>query len=325
MPPTASQEHGGLHSRLGLAKDFLGLSEGELLSLSELAPKEILGLTVEADVTTAIPLDVYSGVILEALFASRTLSGLVPFVAEDISGKPGNTVQVPYINRRALPVSVSAGGTVAAVATTTGTYTVSMTKYAARDRVDKEVLEDQHILTAEGIFRNMAEGGGEKVDQILYDALIAATPAAGNTKTLAVAGTLTDIYDKIVECRAGMKKNKGIKPSHVIVHPDVEAQALKDTSEGIKHESIVVRDGQLLSIAGMVCIVTPLANANAATVGMVQATLLDARRCIAEGWKRRPTFETDRILSSDQIDLAMFFRYGVAVCDTAALGLVKNP
>lgn len=283
---------------------------------------ETLGLTTAAGVADLVPADVFSELALEAVYAERQLAGVISATAEDLTAEAGSTVQVPYISRRTLPSSVAAGATVTAANTSVGTYSISLTKYGDRDTVQREVWEDQKIFDREDFVLNIARAFAEKVDDLCFDEL--ETAAAGSSKTLAVAGTLTDVYDKIVECKAAMKKLK-YKPGDVIFGPDVEAQLLKDTSEGIKEQNIAVSDGMVLKVAGLSAIVTPLANANAATAGMVQAIIIDRRRALGEAWGRRPDFSADYINTSDVFELVGYIRYGAAELDVNAIGHVKNP
>jgi len=286
-------------------------------------PHQVLGLTQTADVTDLIPEDVYSARVIEALYAARQLAGIISAVREDLTASAGSVVQVPFMSPRTAQGPIAEGVALSATDHVTGTYPITLAKYGDYDLVPTEVFEDQTIFSEADFIANMAEGLAEKVDALVYAALIGA--AAGSTVNLAAAGNLSDLYDKIVDVRAEMRKAK-VKPSHVIMGPDQEAQLLKDTDEGIKFESINVQAGQVLAVAGMEVIVTPLANANAATAGMVQAVVIDARRAIGEAWGRRPDTTIDAVskAESDQVKLVTWIRYGTAALDLEAIGHVRN-
>lgn len=289
-------------------------------------PKQVLGLaaTATSDVTDLIPEDVYSTRVLEALYAARKFAGIISAVKEDLTAKAGTIIQVPFMNRRTAQGPIAEGTALTANATTTGTYPIAIEKFGDYDLVNREVFEDQTIFTQEDFIRNMGEALAEKVDDLVYTEL--ETAVAGSTETLAVAGTLTDLYDQVVELKAKMKKLNE-NPSHLLIGPDQEAQFLKDTSEGIKFQQISVREGELLAVAGLEVIVSSLANANAATAGLVQAIMIDARRALGEAWGRRPDTTVDAVskIESDQVKIVTWIRYGTASLDLNAIGHVTNP
>lgn len=285
---------------------------------------DVLGLTDTTDVADLIPADVFAAQVLDALYAERKFEGLIAGVNVDLTAKAGSVVQVPFMGRRTAQGPISPGGTLTANDSTFGTYPITVQKFGDYDRVQNEVFEDQDVFDVNDFTTNMGKALAERIDNEVYDALEAATP--GSTETLAAAGVLTDLYDQIVELKAKMEK-LNVKPSHVIIGPDQNAQFLKDTSEGIKLQSITVRDGQVVAVAGLPVINSSLANANTATAGAVQAIIIDRSRAVGEAWGRRPSMTVDRTTEapSDITRLVAWLRYGTDVMDTNAIGHVKNP
>lgn len=289
-------------------------------------PDQVLGLvdTLPADVAAQIPSDVYSDFILEGLYAARQLAGILAATEEDITAGDGDTVQVPFIDARAAQGPVSAGAALTATKSVTGTYSMVLGKYGDFEQIAREVFKDQSNFREPDFVRAQFLGLAEKVDDLVYTELETATIAASHRKDLATKGVLTDVYDKIVEVRAALLTDK-VKPTHVIVHPDVETQLLKDTSQGVKFESIRVANGRLLEVAGLTAVVTPLANANAATVNLVQAVVIDKSRAVGEAWGRRPEFLRDfSQIEKDLVKLVTWIRYGTSDLDVKAIGRVTN-
>lgn len=286
--------------------------------------EQTLGLTDTTDVATLIPADVFSAQVLDALYAERKFEGLLAGVQVDLTAKAGNVVQVPFIGARTAQGPIAPGGALTATDSSFGTYPITLDKYGDYDRVQNEVFEDQDAFDVNAFTTNMGKGLAERIDQEVYDVLEAAT--AGSTETLAAAGVLTDLYDQIVELKAKMEKLK-VKPSHVIIGPDQNAQFLKDTSEGVKLLQIQVRDGLVVAVAGLPVVMSPLANANTATAGAVQAIIIDKSRAVGEAWGRRPNMTVDRTTEapSDITRLIAWLRYGTDVMDLTAIGHVKNP
>lgn len=289
-------------------------------------PAQILGLadTTTANVGDLIPEDVYSTLILEAIYAARRFSGVVTAVREDLTAEAGDTVQVPFMGRRTPQTNVAEGDALTPTATTTGTYPITVEKHGDYDRVTREVFEDQEAFDEDDFLRNMAAGLAELADQIVYDELETAVP--GFSVDLAVAGNFSDLYDKIIDLRATMSAANQ-PPNFVIVGEEAVAQFLKDTDEGIKFENVNVQNGQLISIAGMEVLVSSLANAQVVTANEVQAILINSRRAVGEAWGRRPERIIDRVTDapSDKIRLIMWMRYGADELDTDAIGHVLNP
>lgn len=279
--------------------------------------------TTTAEVADQIPADVYSVGVLNALYANRELANVISGFREDLTAAAGDTVQVPYLAPRTAQGPIAEGTALSDVATTSGTYPIALAKYGDYDLVNREVWEDQDNFSEGDFVMNIGEALAEKVDQVLYAAAEGA--AAGTLTNLATAGDLTDLYEKVVDCKAAMKKLK-VKPSHLIIGPDQEARFLKDAEEGIRFTQIQVRDGELLQVAGLSVIVTANANANVLTAGEVQAIIIDSRRALGEAWGRRPDTTVDEVskAESDQVKLVTWIRYGAAALDLDAIGHVRN-
>lgn len=278
--------------------------------------------TTEAEET--IPDDVFSRLVLEALYANRQLTGVVAAVSEDLTARPGDTVKVISMPTRAAQGPVAEGAALADTADDPTSVAIGLDKFGDLNVLTREVLEDADVLDRQDYVRNMSEALAEKVDQEAYDALETATP--GSTTTLANAGDLSDLYTKIVDLKAAMKGAK-VAPDTVILHPDHEAQFLKDTNEGVTFQNIRAQDGELTGVAGLNPIVSPLANPNTSTLGEVQAVVADSSRALGEAWGRRPDIIVDEqtLADSDEIRLIIWIRYGSAALDATAVGHVVNP
>lgn len=287
-------------------------------------PSQVLGLTTLAEVGTLVPTDVYSTQVLEALYEARILSGIVSAVREDLTGEAGNVVQVPFMDRRTAQGPIAPGECLNPVATVTGTYPITLQKFGDYDLIQNEVFEDQDAFSQQDFVNALGEGLAEKADRLLYEALIGATP--GQTVALASSGDLTDFYAKVVALKAAMRATPGIRPSHLIVGPQQEAAILTDTDQGIKYDSIAVRNGDVLTVAGLEVIVVPWGNENVEDADAVQAVVIDSRRAVGEAWGRRPDSVVDRVSKAecDQTKVVTWMRYGVAVLDEDAIGHITN-
>lgn len=286
---------------------------------------EVLGLTGVADVVDQIPDDVYADAVLEATYAERELTGIVSAVRENLQGRAGDTVKVPYIARRAAQGPVAAGGALAATAESTGVYAIQLKKFGDYDKIENEALEDQTNFDIDAFARNQAAALAEKVDQLVYDEL--ETAAAANVITLAAADSLSDLYDKIVDAKAAMERQKGYKPSHVILGPDQVGQLLKDKDEGIKVMQIVAKDGEVTRVAGLTVVKTALANPDTSDLDAVQAIVIDKRRAVAEVWGRPPNLTVDRVSDAptDETRLITWIRYNAGELDPKATAHITNP
>lgn len=279
-------------------------------------------LTSTGNWGTAVPDDVYSSILLDQLYETRSLAG-VALMGGDLSGQAGSTVKVPYLSGVSAPSATSEGDAVASVQPAINFATVTLDKYMVHFELTRELLEDQMLVDQGQFLRWQAQAIAERQDIDVFTELNGATP--GQSQTLATAGDLADVYDQIVELKADLRGAK-YAPDSVIIHPDVEAQLLKDTSEGVKFGQLNVQNGEVLSIAGMRAYVTPHANANAATSNLVQAVVLDSSRAIAEAWGRRPMTIVDEFTKADEDEVRLItsIRWGVDEVDTGAIGHVTN-
>lgn len=287
---------------------------------------KVLGLAATnaaTDAAVVIPDDVYGSLVLEAVYANRQLVGIVGATQENLVGVAGDRVRIPVIPARTGQGPIAEGTALTDTATTFTVKTVILDKYGDYDIVNREVFEDS--IFDEGAFvKNIAAALAETIDQAAFDVLEAVTP--GSSEALATAGTLTDFYTQVVECKAAMEAAK-VKPTHIIMAPSQAAQLLKDTNQGIVYDNIKVAGGKVLEVAGLEAVVTPLANANAATLNMVQAIIIDKSRALGEAWGRRPETVVDKqtLAEKDQVRIITWLRYGVDALDTAAIGHVVNP
>lgn len=269
--------------------------------------------------------DAVSDFLLTGLHEMRKLADVVSAVREDITREAGDTVRVAALGSATVGTQNTPGGALAATDTGYTNTAITLQKHFAREDVPTEVWEDQDPLTEARLLSNHAAGLAEQVDQDILDALEAATPGA--SEDLATAGNYDDIYDQIVECKAGLKALK-VEPDFLIGNPDVEAALLKSVDEGVVNRSIrLAADGSVAEVAGLRFIV----HANApgelgeTTLDAVQAILIDSSRAVGEAWGRRPAVDTDFDVDSDTHNYLTTIRYGTAVIDETSVGHVKNP
>lgn len=266
--------------------------------------------------------DGVSNFVLQALYEARTLAGVVSAVREDITAEAGDVVRVAALGATTVGTQNTPGGALAANDTGITNVAITLQKHFTRENVPTEVFEDQDPITEALLLTGHATALAQQTDIDVFAALDAATP--GQSKTLATKGDLTDVYAKIVDLKAALKAAK-VNPDLCIVHPDVEAQLLKETAEGVKNRSITLgADGSVATVAGLRLLVTAHANANAATVNLVQAVVIDSRRAVGEAWGRRPDTKTDFDLDTDAYEYLCTVRYGASVIDTASVGHVVN-
>lgn len=290
-------------------------------------PEHILGLAatnVGTDAAAAVPADVYATFVLEALYAERKFEGLVAATTEDLTAEAGDTVKVAALAARTAQGPIAEGTALTDNASSISVVPITLSKYGDYDLVNAEVFEDQKLFDSGDFLRNMGRALAEAIDQTAYDALEGA--AAVHTEALATAGVYADLYDKVVDLKKKMEGAK-LRPSHLIIHPDQEAQFLKDTSEGIKLTQIDASAGNVSMVAGLSVVVSPLANAQSATLSEVQAIVIDSSRALGEVWGRRPDTTVDDVSRRefDQVKLVTWLRYGNAVLEAAAVGHIKNP
>lgn len=279
--------------------------------------------TTTTEAGEAIPSEVYSDLLLEALYAAGDLRDVVSATTVDLTGRAGDTVSVLSMPSRS-PSTVSEGSAVSDSADDPTETTISLTKWGDMNVVTREVLEDSAVIDRNAYVANLMGGMADQVDARIASQLDGAT--AGSTASLDTAGNLSDLYERIVDVKQAMKASNA-DPDTVVLHPDQEAQLLKDTREGILTQNIQVQNGGVTAIAGMEVIVTSHWNASDTASGTNQAAVLDTDRAMAEVWGRRPDAIIDETTNADtdEVRLIVWMRYETDVVDTTSVGFVQNP
>ncbi len=280
--------------------------------------------TSTTEAAEAIPSEVFSDLLLEALYAQDNLRGAVAASTVDLTARAGDTVSVIAMPRRSAS-TVTEGSAVSDSADDPTETTIQLTKWGTRNDVTRETFEDS-ILTQNMFVANNMAALGEQVTSRIATKLVDATP--GQSVNLATAGTLDDFYEKVVDLKQAMKgATNPVDPDMLLVHPDMTGQILKDARDGVIGQSIRTQNGNVMSVAGLEVVENNQFNALNNTSGDEMAVIIDSSRAVGEAWGRRPETIIDETTSadSDEVRTISWMRYETEVIDTNAVGHVQNP
>lgn len=277
--------------------------------------------TSTTEVSEGIPSEVYSQLLLEAVYADQNLD-VVAATTVDLTATEGDTVSVPIMPSRSAS-SVSEGAAVSDSADDPTEATLTLSKFGDRNDVTNETFEDS-IFRRQDFTANLMAALNDKVTEKRASVLTGAS--ATKTKNLATAGNLDDLYERLVEVKQAMKGDDR-NPEIVGMHPDITERFLKDEREGTVGSQITVQNGEVASVAGLRVIENSHFNSLDSSSGTVLANVVDPSRAVAEAWGRQPDLTVDETTKAEQDEtrLIAFMRYENTIIETNAVGHVKNP
>ncbi len=278
--------------------------------------------TSTTEVTEGIPSEVYSQLLLEAVYAADNLRGVVAATTVDLTATEGDTVSVPIMPSRTAS-SVSEGAAVSDSADDPTEATLTLSKFGTRNDPTNETFEDS-IFRRQDFTANLMAALSDKVTEKLASVLFNAS--ATKTATLGTAGNLDDLYERLVEVKQAMKGDDR-NPTFVGLHPDITERFLKDERQGVVGQNIVVEGGEVQSVAGLRVIENSHFQTLTSASGRVLANVVDPSRAVAEAWGRQPDLTVDEttLAEQDKTRLIAFMRYENTIIENNAVGHVKNP
>ena len=281
-------------------------------------------LTTTTQTAEWIPTETWAKLILEGAWESRKLAGIVSAVEYDKNAGEGTNIEVRFFPARSAQGPISEGNALTATSSDPTVKAITIAKYGDYDLVTGETFEDTSDNFKVRLANSMSHAISEKLDALVYAEL--ETAVEGYTATLTTAGTITELYDKVVELRGDMLGGK-VKPDTLIIHPDMEAAFAKETSQGVRGMMVNFgNDGNLSKVAGLNVVVSAAANANTTTTTEVQAIVIDSSRAVGEAYGRPLEFKTaEPDIEYDRTKVVCWIRYGTAELDTEGIGHVINP
>lgn len=285
-----------------------------------------LATTTTTETTAWIPRDVYAALIIEEAQKSRLLAGARGAVEHTQAKGTGKTVTVRFFPKRTAQGPIAENTALSLVASTPTTKTISIQKYGDAAELSRESIDQTSDDVRARFLKSMGNGLARKLDEVAYAELIVSGNANSST-LLAAAGTLGDDFrTKLSTAIDDMRKTE-YEPNLIVLGVD-QASALADIkAQDVKvaHQIQVGANGEVVSFRGVPLLVLPFANANAATLSMVQAVVLDTRVAFGEAFGLSPLFEEERIALRDVYQYTVWAEYGVSELEKKGIVHVKNP
>jgi len=269
----------------------------------------------------------------EVLEGTRKRLVFMQAVREDSSlvGKTGTKISVPIASQLSASTITestldSSGFTFTDKTITDVDVTIGNMVYCAVKLSDILQEDVPDIDWVRLMLRNMGAAIAEYIDGAIRDALIA---GAGTTITAATAGTLA--YGDIVKAVSTLKKNGWFpeegNPPLLFIHPDQEADLLKDTLfvETARYTagSVERLQGEVAGrYAGCRVLVTDNMTAALALVVMPPNHRFGPSTIFA--WKRKLRVKSDREEAYERTIYIATARYGIKVVQSSAIVLISN-
>lgn len=233
----------------------------------------------------------------------------------DLVGAKGRSISFP--KRGQLTAASVAEGSVPSYGTVTySATTISPTKIGLAVRISQEAIDGTEIDVINDIIKEAGEALADKEDQ---DIIAIFTTAGGAAFTIdaSAAGTLT--YDDILSARTSII-GANYKPSILFLHPDQEADILKDSKfiDASKYgDREPILNGEIGKLAGLKTLVSQnFPTGKALVLDPTRAAWLAIKRDIQLKRKDEP--------SSDSIELYFFEEYGSSVVNSSAVAIITG-
>lgn len=194
-----------------------------------------------------------------------------------------------------------------------------------------EAMEDSNIPEMQTAAERAGVDHAEARDQEHYDLVSGATqgganPADGEAYSFDVSSAGEISYGDVKDAAQSMRQAKYSVDSLVISHDHLSD--LLDDDNFIRYDAAnteeAFREGNIGRFAGLEVYVTQIANGSTDATDDVQAVVMDSSRAWGVAVKRDPTVEEDRDEQAGVTNLVISQRFGNAIFDANAIGLLVN-
>lgn len=279
----------------------------------------------------------FMDMVQTALEANLVMEENAMTVNRELVGSPGSSITVRQIG--ATTVNDKTEGTATGETDYPHSSVVVNTDPSASQGFVKQsnisftdiATEDSNLDEMERAATRAGYDHAEARDQEHYDLVTGATqggssPADGEAYSFDVASAGEISYSDVKDAAHSMRQDKyGV--DSLIVSYDHLSDLLDEDKFILANEAGTdtgLREGRVGRFAGVDVYVTSQANGSTATTDDVQAVLLDSSRAFAVAMKREPRMEEDRQEQAGKTNLVITQRFGNAIVDANAIGLLVN-
>lgn len=292
---------------------------------------------VDSTLVDAFDPERFTDMVQTAVRANLVMEDVAMEVNRELVGSPGSSIKVRQIG--ATTVNEKSEGTATsetdfthqAVEISTDPSTSNGYVLQSNIPFTDESMEDSNLPEMDRAAEEAGEDHAEYRDQVHYDLVAGATqggadPADGEAYSFDVSSAGEISYSDVKDAAQSMRQDNYGVDSLVISH-DHLADLLDEDKFILANEADTdsgLREGRVGRFAGVDVYVTSQANASTTTTDDVQAVLMDSSRAFAVAVKRDPTVERDREEQAGRTNLVITQRFGNAIVDANAIGLLVN-
>lgn len=295
----------------------------------------------KADVDSALvdPFDPerFTDMVQVAVRSNLVMEDVAMEVNRELVGSPGSSIKVRQIGSTTVNQKSEGSATsetdFSHAATNISTDPFDANGYVLQSNIPftDEAMEDSNLPEMQRAAQEAGKEHAEERDLLHYNLVEGQTqggssPADGEAFSFDVSTAGEISYTDVKNSAQQMRQNKYPVDALVISHDHLSD--LLDEDKFIlaneAGETAGLREGRVGRFAGVDVYVTAQANGSTATTDDVQAILMDTSRAFAVAVKRDPTVEEDRDEQAGKTSLVISQRFGNAVVDANAIGLLVN-
>lgn len=297
------------------------------------------GYKAKVDSSLVDPFDPerFTDIIQTEVRANTVMEDVAMTVNRELVGSPGSSIKVRQIGATTVNEKSEGEATdetdFAHDATVIDTDPAADNGYVLQSNIPftDEAVEDSNIPEMDRAAQEAGEDHAEARDQRHYDLVEdlsgdGADPGDGDAHSATVSTDGEISYSDVKDLAQRMRQNDYNVDSLVISH-DHLADLLDEDKFILANEAgtdEAFRDGMIGRFAGLEVYVTSQANGSTTDAGATQGVLLDSERAFAVAIKRPPRVEEDRQEQAGETNLVVSQRFGNAVVDANAVGLLQN-
>lgn len=279
----------------------------------------------------------FTDMVQTAVRANLVMEDVAMTVNRELVGSPGSSIKVRQIG--ATTVNEKSEGSATGEtdftheATEISTDPANANGYVLQSNIPftDEAMEDSNLPEMQRAAQEAGEDHAEFRDQQHYNLVEGqtqggASPGDSEAYSFDVASAGNISYTDVKDSAQAMRQDDYPVDSLVISH-DHLADLLDEDKFILANEAgntTGLRDGRVGRFAGVDVYVTSQANASSSTTDDVQGVLMDSSRAYAVAVKRDPRAERDRQEQAGRTNLVITQRFGNAVVDENAIGLLVN-
>lgn len=293
--------------------------------------------TVDSALVDPFDPEQFTDMVQTAARANLVMEEVAMEVNRELVGSPGSAIKVRQIGATTVNEKTEGSATAetdfshSAVAIDTDPSATNGYVLQSNIPFTDEAMEDSNLPEMERAATEAGKKHAEYRDLQHYNLVTGltqgtASPADGEAYSFDVSSAGQISYGDVKDAAQSMRQDD-YEVDSLVISQDHLSDLLDEDKFILANEAGTeagLRDGRVGRFAGLEVYVTSQANGSTTTTDDVQAVVMDSSRAFAVAIKRDPTVERDRDAPAGVTNLVITQRFGNAVIDANAVGLLVN-